>query len=201
MQSDQDLPADAPEKWTVRAAMAAMLRPQIYRMILFIYFPVLIPFTIGLALVGRYLDGLLGWSGILPDWPLNLVLFALFTAGGLLIMWWCYSYLVLVGQGGPAPLVAKPPRRLVLEGPYGLTRHPSIPGKLLGVIGLGFLMRSPFFLLVIVPLLLAGSLVEKYFFMERREQRYWGAPYDRYREQVPFFIPRAAGIMRLLRKN
>ena len=61
-------------------------------------------------------------------------------------------------------------------------------------------MRSPFFLFVIVPLLITGSLVEKRFFMERREQKYWGETYDRYLEQVPFFIPRIADIARLLRR-
>lgn len=199
MDTDQEQYPGVTERWTLRAAVGTIARPEIYRMILFIYLPFLIPLTVGLAFLGRYMDSLLGW-GPLVGWPLNMFLFVIFMAAGLLILWWCYSYLVLVGKGGPAPLVADPPRNLVLDGPYGLSRHPSVLGKLLGVIGLGFLMRSPFFLFVIVPLLITGSLVEKRFFMERREQKYWGETYDRYLEQVPFFIPRIADIARLLRR-
>ncbi len=193
-------PADPPPapRWTFGAALRTIGRPEIYRMVLFIYFPLLIPVTVAMALFGRFMDRQLGWAP-LPGWPLNVAAFAVLTLAGLLIVWWCYSYLILVGRGGPAPLVARGPTDLVRTGPYALTRHPSVLGKLMGALGLGLLARSPFFVFVILPLLLTGSLLEKWLFMERRELKTWGPEYERYQREVPFFLPRPAGLLRLLR--
>ncbi len=190
-------PVDGPA-WTLRAAVGAMFRPEIYKMVLFIYVPLLIPLAVGMALAGRWVDGILGW-GPLPGAPFNFILFVFFTSAGLLIVGWCYSYLVIVGGGGPAPLVADQCPRLVMDGPYALSRHPSVLGKLLGVVGLAFLVRSPFFLLVIIPLLVAGSLLEKRYFMERRELNNWDEEYRSYIRRVPFFVPRLSDLLKHLR--
>jgi protein-S-isoprenylcysteine O-methyltransferase Ste14 len=190
--SEEPLP-----EWTFREAIGIIKRPAIYRMILFIYFPLLIPLTIGMAYLGRWVDGLLGW-GPLPGFPVNVAVFLALTCTGLVIVWWCYSYIIIVGGGGPAPLVAKGAVRLVLIGPYGLTRHPSVVGKFLGALGMGFLIRSPFFAFVLLPALLAGSLVEKRFFMERRDLKSFGPTYAQYIDTVPFFIPRLSDIRKML---
>ncbi len=197
--------ADGPDEaaavlpaWTWGSALRSMLEPEIYRMILFVYVPLLIPAAVAMVLFGRWVDGLLGWD-FLPGPPVNAVLFAAFVVPGLAIVWWCYSYIVVVGQGGPAPLVAPAARRLVLGGPYGLTRHPSVVGKLLGVIGLALLLRSCFFLVVMLPPVLALSLLEKYVLMERRDVEHFGPRYAEYVRRVPFFLPRIADVRRLLR--
>ncbi|MDP7111385.1 MAG: methyltransferase, partial [Myxococcota bacterium] len=111
----------------------------------------------------------------------------------------CYSYLVIVGGGGPAPLVAKGAVRVVIGGPYALNRHPSVWGKALGVIGLGFLLRSPLFTFVLIPAALAVSLVEKKYFMEQRDLQHFGPKYAEYIRRVPFFVPRWSDILRSIR--
>jgi protein-S-isoprenylcysteine O-methyltransferase Ste14 len=175
-----------------------MFEPEIYRMILFVYVSLLIPAAVGMVLFGRWVDGLLGWD-FLPGAPWNWIGFAVLLGAGLALVWWCYSYIVVVGRGGPAPLVAPGANRLVLGGPYGLTRHPSVVGKLLGVIGLALLLRSCFFLVVMLPPVLTLSLLEKYFMMERRDIEHFGPRYAQYVRRVPFFIPRPADVVRLMR--
>jgi protein-S-isoprenylcysteine O-methyltransferase Ste14 len=184
-------------EWTFREARGIIKLPAIYRMILFIYVPFLIPIGIAMTYFGRWVDGLLGW-GPLPGFPFNLIVFVVLTSLGLIIIWWCYSYLIIVGGGGPAPLVAKGAVRLVLVGPYGLTRHPSVVGKFLGILGLGFLMRTPFFCFVFLPVVLTVSLIEKRFFMERRDIKSFGKEYADYVASVPFFIPRLSDIWKLI---
>jgi protein-S-isoprenylcysteine O-methyltransferase Ste14 len=185
-------------RWNLSEALGTLVRPEMTRMVLYIYMPILIPITLALNLLGRWLDARIGWP-LLPGPPVNLILCLLFLVPGLAIVWWCYSYLIIEGQGGPAPLVAPQPTRLVVRGPYGLSRHPSIPGKFLGTLGVGFLFRSPTFVLIILPLLLVGSLLQKWYFMERNESGNFGTMYQEYKRQVPFMIPRMAAIRRMLR--
>ena len=186
-------------RWTLWGAVKSMASPEITKMVAFIYVPILIPITLVMVFMGRWADQKIGWP-LLPGPPVSWILFAVFfTIGGLL--WaWCYSYIVIVGGGGPAPLVAKGASRLVMDGPYGLTRHPSVVAKLIGVLAVGLLFRSTFFVCVILPLLLIGSLVEKRYFMEKRDITYWGPVYAEYIERVPFFIPRLTDLLGLVRK-
>ena len=187
-----------PPQWTLGRAARSMLRPEITRMLLLIYVPILIPITLVMIFCGRWMDQWLGLP-LLPGSPVNYILFGLFFTAGATLWAWCYSYIVLIGGGGPAPLVAKGASRLVTDGPYGLTRHPSVVAKLVGVLAVGLLFRSTFFVCVILPLLLVGSLVEKKYFMEKRDLDYWGPVYGEYMERIPFFIPRWQDIHRLIR--
>ena len=192
---ERDIPA-----WTLGRAVKSMASPEITKMLLFIYVPILIPITLVMVFFGRWVDQQLGWA-LLPGSPVNWILFAVFFVAGALLWAWCYSYIVIVGGGGPAPLVAKGASRLVMDGPYGLTRHPSVVAKLVGVLAVGLLFRSTFFVCVILPVLLVGSLVEKRFFMEQRDIKYWGPVYADYIERVPFFIPRWSDLVRLVKKD
>lgn len=201
--------AEPVPSWDLRSAIRAIGHPSITRMILFIYLPFLIPGTVIAALICRWIDGkiadwldakflIFGWPS-LPGYPINVILWLVLTVVGLTIVWWCYSYLVIVGGGGPAPLVAKGAVRVVIGGPYGLSRHPSVMGKLLGVIGLGLLMRSFLFTCVLLPLALAVSLYEKKVFMEQRDLAHFGPKYAEYIRRVPFFLPNLEGIRRTIR--
>jgi protein-S-isoprenylcysteine O-methyltransferase Ste14 len=199
----------APPRWDLRGAIRAIGHPSITRMILFIYLPLLIPSAVIAGLISRWADGkirawldskflVFSWPE-LPGFPLNVWIWLALTVVGLTIVWWCYSYLVIVGGGGPAPLVAKGAVRVVIGGPYALNRHPSVWGKALGVIGLGFLLRSPLFTFVLIPLALTVSLVEKKYFMEQRDLRHFGPKYAEYIRRVPFFVPRWSDILRSIR--
>ena len=190
---------DTPQ-WTLWRAVKSMANPAIVKMVLLIYLPILIPITLAMIFFGRWVDQQLGWP-LLPGFPVNWILFGVFFVLGGLLWAWCYSYIVLIGGGGPAPLVAKGASRLVMDGPYGLTRHPSVVAKLIGVLAVGLLFRSTFFVCVILPLLLVGSLVEKRYFMEQRDIKYWGPVYAEYIERVPFFIPRLSALIKLFKKD
>ncbi len=204
-----DTQHDPAPRWDLRSAIRSIGHPSITRMILYIYLPLLIPVAVIAGLISRWIDGQIrGWLDAkflvfswpeLPGYPLNILIWLVLTLIGLTIVWWCYSYLVIVGGGGPAPLVAKGAVRVVIGGPYALNRHPSVWGKLLGVIGLGFLLGSTFFTFVLIPLAITGSLIEKKYFMERRDLQHFGPKYAEYIRRVPFFVPRLSDIRRSIR--
>ena len=74
-------------------------------------------------------------------------------------------------------------------GIYAWCRNPSIWGKLLGVVAVGFALNSFAFCFIIVPLLLAGSLVEKVVRQEPQLIEIFGEEYIAYRREVPLFVP------------
>jgi protein-S-isoprenylcysteine O-methyltransferase Ste14 len=77
----------------------------------------------------------------------------------------------------------------VRTGIYAHCRNPSVHGKLLGVLAVGVALDSPSFCGVLVPLLLAGSLLEKAWRQEPQLIAVFGEEYLRYREEVPLFVP------------
>ncbi len=161
------------------------------------YIFVLIPTAVGLAFLGRYIDGHLGLKPFVVP-PLSLVLFALFTTVGVFIVFWSYTYLVIEGRGSSATHLGGP-THLVTTGPYALVRHPSIVGKFLGVLGLGCLFGSVTFTFGIVPLLLIGSLLHNRINQEKYCIKCFGTEYECYREQVPMIIPRPKKVLEFLR--
>ena len=136
---------------TVVEVFATLRRKELYGN-LAVHLFILIPAAVLLAYFGRVLDRNWGWSPIAP-FPWNVVVAALGFALGGYIVWYAYGYLYLKGGGSPGSHMGYT-RRLVTTGIYSWVRHPSVVGKLIGVIGLGVLMQTPGFLLVIVPVLL-----------------------------------------------
>jgi protein-S-isoprenylcysteine O-methyltransferase Ste14 len=78
---------------------------------------------------------------------------------------------------------------LARTGIYAHSRNPSVFGKLFGVLSVGFALNSASFCFILVPLLLAGSLVEKVVRQEPQLVEVFGEEYERYRKEVPLFIP------------
>ena len=159
-----------------------------------IYLFFLIPLTAGVAFLCRFLDKHLGLPDLINS-PYNLIIFIILILVGGFIVFWCYTYLILEGQGGPVPPFSPDTRKLVTTGPYALVRHPSIIGKLLGVIGLGFLFKSITFTFIMVPLLLAGSLFLNVRYQEKIAEQRLGEEYRKYKKQVPMLIPRIKNII------
>lgn len=120
--------------------------------------------------------------------PYNIMLFTLFSLSGALIIWRAYSYLVIIGEGGPCPQLGGT-KKLVTSGPYSIVRHPSVIGKLLGIIGLGCLSKSVFFTFVVIPVLFIWSVFYNRFIQERGCVEKFGEDYLKYRKITPMFIP------------
>lgn len=161
--------------------------PPILLMVSKIYIPVLFPLTALIALGALALDRALGLGPFLPE-PANLWIAAASLVVGLLWVGVTYAELVRVGEGSPSPTAGRT-IRLVRSGIYAYCRNPSIHGKLLGVLAVGFALNSVSFCFFLVPLLLAGSLVEKVWVQEPQLVALFGEEYEAYRREVPLFIP------------
>lgn len=181
------------------ACLGAIRAPAVYRNFI-IHLVVMIPATVVMCWVALQLDAWWGWG-----WAIGPRLSQL--AGGLSLglgavwVWYVYGYLYLTGGGSPGTHVDGGPARLVDTGPYTMIRHPSVQGKLAGVVGLGLLSQSPTFLVVFVPVLLVYSLITNRYLQERYCEARFGAAYAAYRRVVPMLIPRPSGVARWLKNQ
>lgn len=134
------------------------------------------------------LDRKLGFSPFICA-PHNIILFILFSVTGATIIWRAYTYLVVIGEGGPCPQLGGT-KKLVTSGPYSIVRHPSVIGKLLGIIGLGCLSGSMSFTFIVIPILFIWSVFYNRFIQEKGCVEKFGKDYVEYRGITPMFIPR-----------
>lgn len=170
-----------------KMARVALSGP-IVGMVTKVYIPVLFPLTFLIALSALKLDGLLGFeAGFLPT-PANYGVAAVSFVTGAVWWIWVYTQLVTEGAGSPSPTAGRT-TKLARTGIYAYCRNPSIHGKLLGVLAVGFALNSFSFCFILVPLLLTVSLVEKVVRQEPQLIEIFGEDYIRYREEVPLFIP------------
>ncbi len=183
---------------SVIACLSTVRHPSLYRNFAVHAF-VMFPAAMLMCAIAHGVDEALGIS---PDWSLTwrvLMGGALVGAGGLWVGY-VYGFLYLVGHGSPGSHVDGGPTVLVDTGPYTMLRHPSVLGKLAGVIGLGIAWGSPTFLLGFVPVLVVYSLITNRYMQERYCDQRFGVAYERYR-RVPMLLPRPSGIFRWLRRE
>ena len=153
-----------------------------------VYIPVLFPLTFLIALLAVKLDALLGFNQGFFTTPTNYYVgLATFILGGVLWLW-TYEQLTRLGEGSPSPTAGRT-TRLARTGIYAHSRNPSLFGKLLGVLSVGFVLNSVSFCGILVPVLLTGSLVEKVVRQEPQLVEVFGEEYELYRKEVPLFIP------------
>lgn len=162
--------------------------PQILLMVSKVYIPVLFPVTFGIAMASMALDEVLGFkNGFLPT-PANYVVAAISLVLGLVVVGVSYAELVFQGDGSPSPTAGRT-MKLVTSGIYRYCRNPSVHGKLLGVLSVGFVLNSFSFCFILIPILLAGSLYEKVWRQEPQLVAIFGKEYEDYQKKVPLFIP------------
>lgn len=182
----------------LRGIFKVALSPPIVLMVTKVYIPVLFPLTFLIALFAMFMDraldpavqSLLGFStsgGFLPV-PTNYWVAAVSFALGALLWLWTYEQLVRVGKGSPSPTAGRT-QALVRTGIYAYSRNPSLYGKTLGVLAVGFALNSFSFCFILVPILLTGSLVEKVWRQEPQLVEVFGEEYLRYQREVPLFFP------------
>jgi protein-S-isoprenylcysteine O-methyltransferase Ste14 len=159
----------------LRHALAVLLLPGTVVVLV----PVLIVRASGSISVGW------GLSGLVAALPIALGL-ALLALGAVLVVW-TIALFVRVGRGTLAPW--DPTATLVIQGPYRHVRNPMISGVLFLLLGeavsLGSWLLLAWFAAVAgvnavyLPLVEEPGLVERY-----------GAEYERYRADVPRWVPR-----------
>ncbi len=170
------------------SVIKAATRPTILNMVAKVYIPVLFPLTFLIALSAVKIDHWLGFdAGFLPE-PANFVVAGASLVLGAVLWLWTYEQLTRLGEGSPSPTAGRT-QKLATTGIYAHSRNPSIFGKLLGVLSVGFALNSVSFCFILVPLLLAGSLIEKVVRQEPQLVDVFGEEYERYRQEVPLFIP------------
>jgi protein-S-isoprenylcysteine O-methyltransferase Ste14 len=166
----------------------AALRPEILSMVAKVYIPVLFPLTFLIALASLKLDAILGLQdGFLPS-SVRYWMAALSLVIGAALWLWTYEQLTRLGGGSPSPTAGRT-TTLARHGIYAYSRNPSLFGKLLGILSVGFALNSASFCGILVPVLLAGSLVEKVWRQEPQLVAVFGEEYEVYRREVPLFIP------------
>ena len=172
----------------IQRIFGVWLTGPLLNMVAKIYIPVLFPLTFLIALLALWFDRLLGFGeGFIPA-PWHYVAAAASFALGLLIWSISYASIIFEGKGSPSPTAGRT-QHLVTTGIYAWCRYPSIYGKLFGVQAVGLALNSISFCLILVPLLLAGSLIEKLWRQEPQNIAVFGDAYVKYSEEVPFFIP------------
>lgn len=185
-----------PRTYSMDEHLRCLVRKEILVLIP-IYCLGLIPATTLGALLIMKLERRLGLPSLadwLPFW-FRVAFFATCLVVGALIVAWCYTWLVLEGGGGPVPPFSARTRYFVTTGPYAYMRHPSLWGKLIGVIGLGVFLGSYVFLTVMIPLLLYWSLVSNTKRQDDGMLKLFGEPYRRYRDATPRMVPRAVAVL------
>ncbi len=190
-------PSTFPKRPNLGTCLAAIRRPELYRNFA-VHLFVMLPAAIVMAWIGRRMDLALELQPLLA-WPLGAALGGAMIGTGAFWVWYVYGYLYLSGRGSPGSHVDGGPTWLVDTGPYAVVRHPSVLGKLLGVLGLGVIFGSVVFVLGIVPLLVVYSLLTNRFLQERYCDQRFGPAYEAYRQRVPMLLPRPSGILRWLR--
>jgi protein-S-isoprenylcysteine O-methyltransferase Ste14 len=168
--------------------LQAGLRSTILSMVAKVYIPTLFPLTFLIALLAMWLDSRLGFGdGFLPQGT-NLAVAGVSFVLGTVLWLWTYEQLTRLGEGSPSPTAGRT-LKLVRTGIYAHSRNPSLFGKLLGVMAVGFALNSFSFCFILVPLLLTGSLLEKVIRQEPQLVDVFGEDYEKYRREVPLFIP------------
>lgn len=166
--------------------MLAVRRPEVLYNVP-VHVCILIPATSFIAYLATRIDRHFGWSRFIPfSW--GLALFALLFTAGIFVVWYTYGYLCIKGEGSPGTHLGGT-RKLVTTGPFAVCRHPSIIGKFMGVVALGFLVGSPTFFFIIIPALTTYSLFAARFLQEKLCVQLWGDEYIKYRHTTPLILP------------
>ena len=174
-------------KITIKEMMRVIFKKEFYiDMMVFIF--VCIPSVLLILFFTLRIDKHFGIGPFISS-PYNIIAFFILSVSGGFIVWRAYTYLVFLGKGSPCPQLGGT-NKLVTCGPYALVRHPSVIGKLLGVIGIGCLFKATFFTFVIIPILFIWSVFYNRFIQEKGCEEKFGEEYLNYRRTVPMFIPK-----------
>ena len=167
--------------------LATFFRSEISHMVAKVYIPVLFPLTFVICLLAVFLDSTFQFAPIFTE-PVNFIIAGVSFVVGAVLWLWTYEQLSRLGEGSPSPTAGRT-MKLVTTGMYAYSRNPSLYGKLLGFLAVGFALNSLSFCCIITPILLTGSLLEKVWRQEPQLVEIFGEEYTKYQSDVPLFIP------------
>ncbi len=110
--------------------------------------------------------------------PWNFIIFSLLFMIGASWIFWAISY--TQHRSG---------ERLIVNGPYSISRNPKGLGYLIILAGLGVLLQSAVAIFIITPSLAVAYLLYLKAIQEPFMKHRYGATYDDYRSNVPMLVP------------
>jgi protein-S-isoprenylcysteine O-methyltransferase Ste14 len=135
--------------------------------------------------------GLVAWYlvEVVGLWGATTLILLLLSAGTWAVAKMGWARLLFAGALFPPGAEENGvPQRLVVDGPYRYVRNPLYDTDLCLILGAGLLTRS--WVLVLVTALYLVQLALQLPLEERELGERFGAPYHRYCELVPRFVPR-----------
>jgi protein-S-isoprenylcysteine O-methyltransferase Ste14 len=138
------------------------------------------------------LDYLVNYQMLIGPMVLRYAVSAVFFLIGLVFVLWSNSFLLIIGEGGPADAlgVAISPRtkKLVTRGPYRFCRNPMVFGAFSVYLSLVLFLNSFFGLTGLLILLLMAILYLRHS-EEKRLLHDFGDEFLDYKKKVPMIIP------------
>jgi protein-S-isoprenylcysteine O-methyltransferase Ste14 len=123
-----------------------------------------------------------GWGGIVPS-----VGGALITAAGTAFVLIAFARFAMEGRGTPAPIA--PTEKLVIGGVYRYVRNPMYLAVASVILGQALVFGS-WWLLIYAAVFMVAVFAFVHWYEEPTLLRTYGAEYERYRKNVPGWMPR-----------
>lgn len=174
------------DKWINTTFKIATGKPLLRNIITPIGAIVFFSFVTGLVLLSVLLDKALEFKPFI-GFPFDLILGFLFLFPGLIITVSCVFYFIKA-KGTPVPM--NPPKKLITDGPYKISRNPMVTGIFLVLFGIGFIINSISLTFVITPVFVLLNFLELKNIEEPELEKRIGNEYTEYKKKVPMFIPK-----------
>ena len=150
-----------------------------------------LPFTVAVIIPAVLLcltaDIQIGWNLQYPIHLLPSFAGIALIICGMTLATICMRFFVIVGQGTPAPW--NPPKKLVVAGPYRYVRNPMLSGGICILLGEAIFFGSGILAAWFVLFFIGNHFYFIYHEEPTLAKRY-GAAYERYKKNVPRWIPR-----------
>jgi protein-S-isoprenylcysteine O-methyltransferase Ste14 len=147
---------------------------------------IFLSFVTGLLFISVYADKSFELKPFI-SFPFDLIIGVLFLFSGLSLTGYCVYNFIKSG-GTPVPL--NPPKKLITDGPYAISRNPMITGLIFLFIGFGFIWNSVTLTFIITPFFIIIKYIELKKIEEPEIEKRFGNDYIEYKKKVPMFIPK-----------
>ena len=141
-----------------------------------------------LILLGWFLDNLFNFLKYFI-FPLNLIIGIPLIIIGIFFAIWSNIDLFTKGEGSPIPTNTTQTQKLVIKGPYKYCRNPMTFGYYLMFLGIGFLINSLSYIILISSLVLILLIIYIKLDEENKLEKRFGEDYLQYKRKTSFMIP------------